>query len=365
MTDSYWKCLLFAGDLHKRHKDISTIEGYVACTHAVQKSLMNILQEKAVDYFVSLGDWYDRGYADDIAAALVDCDQDMQMANMLNGNFYGLIGNHIRLNMDSNPELHLIQPHPYLHSRMQSIRTEQIIKTPRVLRINDVQVSFQHFDMGYEKVTEYKPTREPWAKYHIALFHTPLVVPGSKLIDTQYGYRISSNNDIAAALEGVDLAICGDIHKPLGKFDITKPDGSKTVMIVPGSLTNTDAGDANKHASILMPLIRIGEESEVKVEFIPFDLQTNMVTFKKKNVEAAQDRMKSLRGKDLENLYSPEDVVAALSHRETTLLSLNAFMDSNGYTQKDKSLIRAVMKEPEDIAGLIRLWNEDSEVKEM
>lgn len=359
MTDKYWKCLLFAGDLHKRHKDISTIEGYVACTQAVQHSLMDLIKEKGIDYFIHIGDWYDKGYAGDIASALVDYDVDIQMSRLLNGNFYGLIGNHIRLSMDSNPELHLIQPHPYLRSRRQSTRTDQIIRTPRMLKVNDVQISFQHYDMGYTRASEYKPTREEWAKYHIALFHTPLVIPGAKLINTAYGYNISSNSEIAVALDGVDLAICGDIHKPLGKFDINKPDGSCTVMIVPGSLTNTDAGDANRHATIMMPLIKIGMESEVSIEFIPFDLQTNKVTFKKKNVEATQDKLKTLRGKDLEQIYSPEEVVAALSQRESTLLSLNAFMGSCGYTKKDKDLVRAVMSNPDDITELVKIWQSE------
>jgi hypothetical protein len=356
MTENYWTNLLFAGDLHKRHKDISTIEGYVKCTHAVQAQLERVIQDRHVDYFISLGDWYDKGYAADISAALSDCDADIQMSKVLNGNFYGLIGNHIRLSMDSNPELHLIQPHAYLRSRQPVTRKDQIIHTPGMLRINDVQISFQHYDMGLSSVADYKPKRESWAKYHIALFHTPLVVPGYKLIDTQYGYNISSNNDIAYTLENVDLAICGDIHKPLGQFDINKPNGTKTVMIVPGSLTNTDAGDANRHASISMPFIQIGLNSEVKIQYIPFDLLTNTVTFKKKNIEQAQDKMKTLRGKSLENLYNPEDVVAALSHREDTLLSLNAFMESKGYTQTDKQLILSVMQNPEDILNLVKIW---------
>lgn len=356
MVDNYWTTLLFAGDLHKRHKDISTIEGYVNCTHVVQRELVKEIKKRKVDYFIHIGDWYDKGYAADIAAALADYDEDIQLSEMLEGRFYGLIGNHIRLSMDSNPELHLIQPHPYLTSRKPTTRQEQVIKTPTVLRINDVQISFQHYDMGLVSVRDYKPRREPWAKYHIALFHTPLVIPGFKLLDTQYGYNISSNNDIAYTLEGVDLAICGDIHKPLGQFEINKPDGTKTVMIVPGSLTNTDAGEANRHASILMPLVQVGLESEVRVQYVPFSLQTNLVTFKKKNIENTQDKMKSLRGKQLENLYNPEDVVAALSRREETLLSLNAFMESQGYTKQDKDLIFSVMEHPDDLANLLKIW---------
>ena len=358
MKDNYWTDLLFGGDLHKLPKDKSTIEGYVQCTRIVQRAIMDLIKENEYDYFVHIGDWYDKGYASSIAAALVDYDLDIEMSDLLHGKFYGLIGNHIRLSMDSNPELHLIQPHPTLHSREQCVRKDQVIKTPNVLRINDVQISFQHFVMGIEHVSGYKPKREPWAKYHIALFHTPLIVPNSQLINTAYGYNVSSNSAIAETLEGVDLAICGDIHKPLGQFDINRPSG-KTIMIVPGSLTNTDAGDENRHSSIFMPLIRIGKESEVKIQYVPFDLRTNNVTFKKKNIEASKEKIKSLRGKDLENLYDPTDVVAALSRREDTLLSLNAFMDSCGYTKRDKTLIRSVMQTPDDTKKLIEIWRSE------
>ncbi|MBQ2885905.1 MAG: metallophosphoesterase [Alphaproteobacteria bacterium] len=359
MTDNYWTNLLFGGDLHKRHKDITTIEGYVNCTHLVQKALMQLVVERDVDYFTHLGDWFDKGYASDIAAALVDYDMDLQFSKKLNGNFYGLIGNHIRLSMDSNPELHLIQPHAYLKSRKKTTRKEQIIRTPNMLRINDVQISFQHFDMGYDDVKQYKPKRESWAKYHIALFHTPLIVPNAQLVNTAYGYNVSTNSDIAYTLENVDLAICGDIHKPLGQFDINKPDGSKTIMIVPGSLTNTDAGDENRHSSILLPFIQIGKESEVKIQYIPFDLKTNNVTFKKKNLELSKEKMKSLRGKSIEHLNDPTDVVAALSSRDDTLMSLNAFMTSKGYTLKDKQLVKSVIQQPDDLKSIMQIWVSD------
>ena len=136
--------IMFAGDLHKRSKDITTIEGYVKCCTAVQLELMQLCKELNIEYFVSLGDWYDKGYVSDVAVALADYDFDIRMSNQLNGNFYGLIGNHIRLNMDSNPELHIIQPHPIYASRRVVSRDSQIMKTPEILRINNVQISFKN-----------------------------------------------------------------------------------------------------------------------------------------------------------------------------------------------------------------------------
>jgi len=347
--------ILFGGDLHKRPKDISTIEGYANCVKEVQRDLMALIINKNIDKFICLGDWYDKGYVNDIAASLVDYDLDIKMMELLKGEFYGVIGNHIRLSMDSNPELHLIQPHPVYKSRHATNRTEQIIKTPDVLRVNNVQISFMHHDMHKEKVEEYKPKREPWAEYHIALFHTPLVIPNAQLANTQYGFNVSSNTAIARTLEGVDLAIVGDIHKPLGKFNIETSTGT-AMMIVPGSLTNTDAGEANRHTSILLPLVTIDDNSNVTLEYIPFDLKTNLVTFKAKKVN--NNKLQSVRGNSIEDLHDTSVFAATVGNRDEMLMSLNTYMNMKGYTAKDKDLVRAVLQEPENIAKLIGIFTE-------
>lgn len=357
-NEKEWISVLLGGDLHKRPVDISTIEGYVECNYAVQQSLIDLIKEMLIDYFISLGDWYDKGYASDVSASLVDYDLDLEMRRILKGNFYGLIGNHVRLNMDSNPELHLIQPHPYLTSRRKTRRKEQILKTPEILRIRDVQISFQHYSMAKEKVIQYKPTREPWAKYHIALFHTPLIVPNAQLSQTAYGYNVSSNGSIAETLENVDLAIVGDIHKPIGRFIVNGATRS-TVMIIPGSLTNTDAGEANRHTAISMPLIKISKDSEVQLKFVLFDLKTNLLTFKPKTNNINKEKIKTLRGNAVDELYEATDVVSALGNYEETIMSLNAFLNSKGYTTKDKKLIKSVLSNPSDLEALIGIYSEE------
>ena len=347
--------LLFAGDLHKRPKDISTINGYVECNTAVQRSLMDLIVEKGVDYFFSLGDWYDKGYTSDIAASLVDYDLDIKLANLVHGNFYGVIGNHIRLGMDSNPELHLIQPHPVLKSRRRSSRSEQILKTPEFVRINDVQISLMHYKMEAESVAAYKPKREPWAKYHIALFHTDMIIPMKQLVNTNYGFTASSGQAIGDALEGVDLAIVGHVHNTLGMFNVGTPSG-QVPMIVPGSLTNVDSGEKGRHSMVALPFITVSADSEVKIQFINFDIKTNMVTFKKKNVDESREKLKSLRGKSVEDIHETEDVVAVLGNKDEALLSLNAFMQVKNYTRADKALVRSVLKDPKDLKSLVQVY---------
>lgn len=344
--------IAFAGDLHKRSRDITTIEGYVQCNIAVQRALMQMLTDLEVDTFISLGDWYDKGYINDVSASLADYDLDIQMSAQLKGNFYGLIGNHIRLAMDSNPELHIIQPHPEYKSRRAVARTEQIMKTPDILRLNDVQISFMHHRMNVNDCLAYKPTRQPWAKYHIALFHTPYIVPNSKLLDTNYGYNSSPNSKIGETLAGVDLAIVGDIHNAIGPFQVSTPTGVMT-MIVPGSLTNVDAGENSRHTSINIPIVTIDDDSNVTLQYQPFDLKTNLVTFKKKNIEESREKLKSLRGKPVKELYSAKDMVAMIENRDEAMMSLNAFMRAQGYTEQDRRLVKMVIDNPRDIQAVI------------
>lgn len=346
--------MMFAGDLHKRSKDITTIEGYVECTNRVQHALMEDIKSLGVDCFVSLGDWYDRGYAVDVAASLADYDIDIEMSRLLGGRFYGLIGNHIRLNMDSNPELHIIQPHPVYKSRRPVIRKEQIMKTPTVLRVDDVQISFLHHRKDAAGALDYRAARAEWAKYHIALFHTPYIVPASRLADTDYGYSTSHTSKISQALEGVDLAIVGDIHNPLGSFVVPNVTGN-TTMIVPGSLTNTDASVRNRHSMIMIPVLDI-QGGTVSVSYHNFDLQVNRLTFKQKNVEASKERLKTLRGKSVQDLHDPRDIAAVLGSPESIYLSLNAFMQAQGYSDVDRRLVQHVLDRPEDIEELVNIY---------
>ena len=55
--------VLFAPDLHKRDVDFSSIKGYMGAVEQVQKDILAFLQNLNADkkYFVSLGDWYDKG----------------------------------------------------------------------------------------------------------------------------------------------------------------------------------------------------------------------------------------------------------------------------------------------------------------
>lgn len=352
--------VMIAGDLHKRMKDITTIRGYVDACRKVQLDLMQVIKDLEVTHFISLGDWFDAGYGSDVAAALSHTDIDREMYDILKGNFYGLIGNHIRIRMDSNPELFLIQPHPVYKSRHKVTRDHQIINTPKDLILNGVQFHFMHWNKDAENAMMYKALLDKSCHYHIGLYHTEYVIPSQYLHNMGMVSIVNDSSSISAALEGIDLAIVGHIHKPLGSFVINKLDGTTTTMIVPGSLTNTDAGEVSRHGEVNIPIIDIDDCGNVSLSYYKMNLHTDELLFMKKSVsDDAREKLKSLRGNAKETLYG-ELEAASFIGEASGFISLNSFMLQQGYTSGDKSLIRNVINSPDDVDKLVSIYKEDT-----
>lgn len=350
--------LMFGGDLHKKMIDITTIHGYTKGFELVQLDIMKAIKDLEVTHFMSLGDWFDSGYGSDTAAALAHTDIDREMYNLLNGNFYGLIGNHIKIRMDSNPELFLIQPHPYYISRHRVNRDYQIIRTPKELVLNGVQICFMHWNKDAESAYEYKAMIRPECKYHIGLYHTENIIPAHILTSINMYASMNDNSKIGAALEGIDLAIVGHVHKPIGAFNISKVSGGTTKMIVPGSLTNTDAGESARHDYIDMPIVDISENGEVSVSYHRQSLHTDVLTFSPKKISvSSRDKLKSLRGNTKETLYEELESTTFVGESKG-FQTLGMFMRQNGYTPADRALVRNTLHSPDDIDILMQIYKE-------
>lgn len=355
------KRILFGTDLHKRTKDLTTIKGYCNANRMVQQDLMKFIVDNEVDYFNHAGDWYDGGYGSDVGAALSHTDLDYEMNKLVNGNFYGVIGNHIRIRMDSNPELFLIQPHDFFKSRWECDRTEQVIKTPNYYIVDDVQVSLCHFNANAETAMEYAPIRQPGVKYHVAVFHTEKIIP-SRLLKETNPFLTSTYSDLNKALEGVDYAIVGHVHKPLGFCTIQHDDGSSTTMYVPGSLANTEVSDVSMHTHTTLPMLTIGDNGEITWSYHEFSLHTDLCEFAKKGSRnSEEEKLGALRFNSKESLY--EDMVGqTVIEDDKVYMSLNRFLEKNNYTPTDRQLIRSIIQNPEDIDGLLNIFKSTLEV---
>lgn len=349
--------VLLAGDLHKKHKDVSTIKGYVRYCDKVQESIMDTIREQGITHFVSLGDWYDKGYVEDISAALADTAYESRMSELLNKNFFGVIGNHIQLGLDSNPELFLIQPHDKFKTRKAVPRKEQILRTPTSFMVGTVQFSLAHNIPGSDSVLDYEIYRRPETSYHVAILHDPKFLPHERLVEAGIPYGRSINSHIDQVLAGVDLAILGDIHKPLGM--ITTNGG--TPIYVPGSLTNTNVAMDSRHSEIDMPMFVIDTSktpNEFSLKFHKFKLPLNIVTFSAVEKELLNtSRIKALRGKNKEELYENNERVEidTLVSDNAVSMTFSDFMRIHGYKDSDKDMVRSVLREPENVLALMEL----------
>ena len=133
--------MLIIPDLHKRMQDISTLKGYRRAGNAVMEDIFKVVEEKQITDIQFLGDVFDSGYSSEVNLALVDVEQIKKLREMVNGNMYNVIGNHINIKMSSNPELFLIQPHDKYRIRESESITEQILKTPEYMEIEGVYAS--------------------------------------------------------------------------------------------------------------------------------------------------------------------------------------------------------------------------------
>lgn len=352
--------ILYGTDLHKRMKDLTTIRGYVSACRKVELDIIEELKAGGYTHFISGGDWFDKGYGSDVAAALAHTDIDRELMDAVNGNFYGVIGNHIKIRMDSNPELFLIQPHPYYKSRHTVARTEQIIKTPKDLILNGVQIHFMHWLKEAESALDYKAMINKDCHYHIGLYHTEDIIPSAQLIAAGMKMEVSDNSKISAALENINLAIVGHVHKPIGTFVVNKMDGTPTTMIVPGSLTNTDAGMISRHEYVDMPVIEIDEQGVVTLSYHRQTLYTDELIFMKKSItDDTREKLRSLRGNTKDTLYGELEQTTFIGE-SSGFISLNSFMKQQGYTAGDKKLIKSVIHDPDNLDSLLATYKEDT-----
>ena len=349
--------ILMGGDLHKRTKDISTIRGYCKAAEQVQLDIMQTIKDEGITHFISLGDWFDGGYGSDVAAALAHTDIDKNMSELLKGNFYGLIGNHIHIKTDSNPELFLIQPHPVYQARYGTVRDYQIIRTPDRLELNGVEILLKHWNHEAENAYSYKVNIDPQCKHHIGLFHTEYVIPGSALRGLNMSNEVDDNSIITNTLAGLDLAIVGHIHMKIGSVLINGSNGQQVNMIIPGSLTNTDAGTIHRHSSIQMPIITISEQGNIELSYHEQSMHLEMLQFLEKRLAAEdEEKLKSLRGNHKESLYKGCEASSFIGESDV-VISLNKFLLVNDYTETDRELVRQVLHSPEDLDTLLGIYH--------
>ena len=137
--------ILFLPDLHKRGRDSDSISGQVEALKLIQQDIIQLNAQYHFTHNIILGDWYHKGFHE-IGSAWGAIQEDRQLADSVKGEVYIVIGNHFYLERDSNPEMYIIQPNPFIQPIHKFTMPETpIFKLVNTLRIGNVQIDFNHF----------------------------------------------------------------------------------------------------------------------------------------------------------------------------------------------------------------------------
>lgn len=334
--------VLFAPDLHKRDVDFSSIKGYMGAVEQVQKDILAFLQNLNADkkYFVSLGDWYDKGYRS-TSRVFIDTYYDNEIAKAVDGNAYICIGNHFFLERDANPEMYLIQP-SYLYQPRDVVPMEKpIFRTIPSLRIGNVQISFFHFNKDDKHYIQHV---EPGVDFHIGLYHDDCVLPSD--IRNLAGYMGSTSNDYLNAIySNVDMAICGHIHTAIGVKNYTLNSGKSVPIVVPGALAITENKEIVKHHSVECPLLTVYDDGSFDIKYVEFSTHMDMLKFYKIK-ETKLEQSLEVMGTGTGDYNLP------------TAVSLKDFLRRKGYSENVVEIIMGITPGQTDVTTLWAMLQE-------
>lgn len=250
--------VLLIYDRHKREDDFKTIKGFIEAQSKQTDEILKCIEEEGITHVIEMGDLYDRGYHK-VGAQHADTMDEIAISDAVNGNYYGLIGNHLFLERDSNPEFYLIQPNNYAHLQPATKKKfrKQVIKVQDSLIIGNTQFSFFHYDKDNKNYI--RPVAEG-VKYHVGLYHDDEVVPNSVRAACNIPTQISSSY-LNKIYSNVTIGFCAHVHVPIGKVYIQLSDGRKVPLFIQGSMLPTSSKESEIFQSVTLPILNIYEDS--------------------------------------------------------------------------------------------------------
>lgn len=344
-TSALLASVMFVPDLHKRDVDFTSIKGFIGAVEQVQKDIIEALGKLEKPVFVSLGDWYDKGYRS-TARTLADIYYDRKIAEKVGGDAYICLGNHFFLERDANPEMYIIQPSYLYKPRKDFPNQEAIFKTVPYLVIGDVQISFFHFN---KEDKNYIQPVQPGVRHHIGIYHDDCVLP-SNVRQQAGGYGTTSNDYLNSIYSNVDLAIHGHIHISVGTNVYSMNSGKSVPMLIPGSLGITQNKEEMKHKSVQCPVVKIYEGGGFDVDFVEVSTHLDMLSFYKVQEKTlAMDSMEIMGSGDGSKLSIP---------KARTLID---FLRNEGYSQNDVEHIMQIRPGMTDVYTIMGFIKEDLE----
>lgn len=249
--------VLLLYDRHKREDDFKTIKGYIDVQSKQTDDILKCIKEDGITHVIEMGDLYDRGYHK-VGAQHADTMDEVAISDAVNGNYYGLIGNHLFLERDSNPEFYLIQPNNYAHLQpaVKKKFRRQVIRVQDTLVLGCVQFSFFHYDKDNK---HYVKAVEEGVKYHIGLYHDDDVVPNSVRAACNIPTQISSSY-LNAIYSNITIGFAAHVHVPIGKVYIQLKEGKQVPLFIQGSMLPTSSKESEIFQSVKLPILDIYED---------------------------------------------------------------------------------------------------------
>lgn len=289
--------VLLVPDLHKRQTDFTSIGNYTKAVDMVQLDLIKFIKKNNITHFVSLGDWYDKGYSN-TARTLSDRNFDEEISRAVNGNAYICIGNHLFLERDNNPEFYLIQPNENYKPRDNFVAFTPTFKAVKDIQIGGLQISLFHYS---KENKNYHNIRRPETKFHVGVYHDDCVVPSS--VRQKAGFLANTSSNLNRLYDNIDLAVVGHIHTPIGLCQLNL--GDRTLpLVVPGSLGITKNSQYEKHANVSLPVIEVNEMGEINTRFVTFSTHMDELIFYEKK-ESIRPSRETKESNVLDTIISP------------------------------------------------------------
>lgn len=324
--------IFFAYDFHKRPAN-TAISNYLSVSYKIQKDWMEYFKLNNVTGLVTAGDYYDRGFTKNVDAVVSAVMMDAEMRHMLD--FWdGIVGNHMYIGQNSNPELQISQPNSLIPSRFY--HTKPLVNLDSNYRIiNDtVQISYMHFKLS-DKPSDYIARRKEGVKLHVAIYHTDHAFP-----------NIASADTLDLLFKDVDVAIVGHEHKNYGILR-----HGKTTVYAFGASNNTSNDPNVIKPFAVHPILNVKADGTWDWEFHKQNLYVAEAGFKIREVVSVEKKEQKLAIKRLKN------EVVSFEHFNQKGLTVEAkvfeglipYLRCGGYTEDDLNHMLSIVEKPDDI----------------
>lgn len=276
--------ILFVTDMHKKYTDMKSIRGSIPVQHEIQMDIIEYVKKAHVTHIVITGDWYDKGFHG-LGPAYSAMEEDRLLSESVNGNVYICLGNHFYLERDENPEMYVIQPCEFMKPRnLLQLADKPIFNCVPQLRIGSVLISFFHYSKTNKNYIQLRPDD---VTFHIGVYHDDRCVPGWVREREGFG-GTSTNMELSAMYNNVDLAIHGHIHSKIGLTAVQLPDGRKVPLWIPGALGMTQNKESIKHTSVELPIVDIEDDNSVSIAKAEFSTHIDKLQFYKVSTKATK-----------------------------------------------------------------------------